>query len=824
MKKKAIIIFLFLIFCLKVQAAESDLQISEIMYDVSGVDSGHEWLEIFNTGSDLVVASSTWRFFDSSNHAINLYQGSSTIGVNDYFILADNAENFLIDYPDYQGTLFDTVMSLPNSSSTMSLSFDGGQTQSIQTFYDSSWGANGNGYSLEKLNDNWQEACLLEGSPGQANQECIVEDPPEGEEPVINHWAQIVISEFLPNPQGSDDSEWIELYNLGPEVVDISGFILGDDSSRRFTLDSDSNLDLVMSPNSYLVVYKNVSGISLNNSGTDSVRLYNPDNILQEKVEYSGPALEDRSYARSDNGFVWTKMPTPGSDNQIVENQAPIAQISASGDFKVSQKILFSGEYSSDPENEDLDYHWEFGDGESSTRSSIKHAYNTAGSFTVTLVVTDSEGAYDSASYQLTIEPDIQPDESNKKSDQADTKSDIVIPVVPENLAEDDLIISEFLPNPKGSDDSEWIELYNASSKNIDLSFWQLDDQEGGSKPYQFSSTTIAANSFLVVSRSESKITLNNSSDQVRLIRPDGKVWQTVNYEKVPEDKSYSWDMENSEWFVSDPSPEAFNIKKEEAQVVYLVSEINSLEKNQEILTQGVVLNSPDKNTKSIYLADFDGQNINFDNLAEIYNYYKTWPAISKGDLVTVAGQVSKLDDLPRIKIKSDQDIWSNDQNIKIGKPDIIGPDEVDGDFVGNFLSVKGVVVKKSGKNIYLASDVSSDPTVRVYASFSLADLDIKKRSEVLASGILSETDTSFKLVPLSIDDLMVSQEVLGEKIVSENQEIEISSSTNQAVIENRGEGIKNILIFLVVGVFILGLIFFIKKKRASGLTERSQI
>ena len=49
------------------------------------------------------------------------------------------------------------------------------------------------------------------------------------------------------------------------------------------------------------------------------------------------------------------------------------------------------------------------------------------------------------------------------------------------------VIISEFMPNPEGDDsENEWVELYNAGDKTIDISNWFLDNREGGVKPFQF--------------------------------------------------------------------------------------------------------------------------------------------------------------------------------------------------------------------------------------------------------------------------------------------------------------------------------------------------
>ena len=818
MKRKAIFYLLFFVLASSAQAAETDLLVSEIMYDVSGADSGHEWLEFYNSGTESLTASSTWRFFDGSNHSLNLFYGSSSVAGNEFFILADNAENFLADYPNFSGTVFDTVMSLPNSSSNLALSFDSGLSYPVLVNYDSSWGGV-DGLSLEKIelnqnneSDNWQESFVEGGTPGQVNSTSTVDIPPE-ENLSEEAWSQIIISEFLPNPEGSDDNEWIELYNSGPETVSLISFALQDNSARRFVLDQDTDLDLSVLANQYLVLYKEVTGISLNNSGGDAVKLYNPNNELQETVEYSD-AIEGRSYARQENIFIWTKAPTPGQANQFVFNQAPTAQIIVEGgDFLPGEKISFSAESSSDPEGGDLDYWWNFGDGQTSSKKTIKHAFDNLGSYIIYLEVLDSEGASDRAEFNISIQQVEEVVEEKKEVEKETGPVEI-------NLVVDDLIISEFIPNPIGSDDNEWIELYNASENSIDLSAWQLDDAEGGSKPYKFSTSTIAAKSFLVVPRQDSKIGLNNSSDAVRLLTPNDEVWQEVVYEKIPEGQSYAWDFENNEWFFSEqPSPGKENriLENNEpslaAQQMYFVADVAELEKKQKILLQGVAINDTKFPTRSLYLADRSQEQIYYTNLVEVYSYYKDFPEIKSGQIVTVSGEISSVDDLPRVKIKSAEDVVLNDMKLELPQVEIIEVDDLDEDSLGGLVAVRGMVVKKSGKNIYLASEAEEEYSLRIYTTFSTSDLEIKKGSEVIASGILSDTDNGFKLEPFRIEDVWVSQEVLGEKIEDQIETTEISTSTNEVIVTSRKNSIRKILIFLLGASFIVGLVYFLKKK-----------
>jgi hypothetical protein len=245
------------------------------------------------------------------------------------------------------------------------------------------------------------------------------------------------------------------------------------------------------------------------------------------------------------------------------------------------------------------------------------------------------------------------------------------------------------------------------------------------------------------------------------------------------------------------------------------------MSKGDELLVQGVIINSSDKDSRSIYLADFDGSYINFDNLVEVYSYYKDFPELKSGEVVTVEGEVSRAGALPRVKIKKAEQVWSTEQVIEFGELDILSPDDLDEDFVGSYLSVKGVVVKKSGKSIYLASDIEEEYNVRVYTKFSTKELEIKKGSEVLATGILSEADSGLKLEPFSINNILVSKEVLGEKIVAQENNADIVTTTNQVVeIPQKNQG-KNIIIFVVVAVILATIAYFFKKRKSQEFFDK---
>ena len=160
-----------------------DLVVNEIMYNLEGTDDKHEWIEIYNnSGHEIVLTggSDGWKFNDGadSNHRLNepATNGSMVMAVGGYAILADDADTFLTDHSGFSSNVIDTVMDLKNSTSTIKIIAPDGMVIDEVTYYNS-WGANGNGKTLERKsavgssNDsqNWAESSANGGTPGAAN-------------------------------------------------------------------------------------------------------------------------------------------------------------------------------------------------------------------------------------------------------------------------------------------------------------------------------------------------------------------------------------------------------------------------------------------------------------------------------------------------------------------------------------------------------------------------------------------------------------------------------------------------------------------------------
>ena len=145
--KKILLSFLLLFVLLTPASASGAVLITEIMYDLEGADSGHEWIEITNTGSGAVNVGA-WRLFENGvNHKLTLFAGSSAVlQAGQSAIIADKPDNFVARYPEVT-PVFDSAFSLSNETETLMLKNAAG-TVVDQVTYRSSLGAKGDGASL----------------------------------------------------------------------------------------------------------------------------------------------------------------------------------------------------------------------------------------------------------------------------------------------------------------------------------------------------------------------------------------------------------------------------------------------------------------------------------------------------------------------------------------------------------------------------------------------------------------------------------------------------------------------------------------------------
>lgn len=94
--------------------------------------------------------------------------------------------------------------------------------------------------------------------------------------------------------------------------------------------------------------------------------------------------------------------------NIVPTNAAPVANAGGPYSGAEGSPITFDGTGSTDPDNDIVSYAWDFGDGESGSGATVEHTYANSGTYTVTLVVTDDDGAPDDATALVTV-ADVAP-------------------------------------------------------------------------------------------------------------------------------------------------------------------------------------------------------------------------------------------------------------------------------------------------------------------------------------------------------------------------------------------------------------------------------
>ena len=102
------------------------------------------------------------------------------------------------------------------------------------------------------------------------------------------------------------------------------------------------------------------------------------------------------------------------------------------------------------------------------------------------------------------------------------------------------VFINEWLPNPNGVDTkAEFIELFNNGDVSVSLGGWTI--KTTGKKAFSLGGRTIAARGYLVLNRTETKLSLKNNGESVFLYDAAGRLVDQSSYiGAAPSGKSFS--------------------------------------------------------------------------------------------------------------------------------------------------------------------------------------------------------------------------------------------------------------------------------------------
>ena len=591
---------------------------------------------------------------------------------------------------------------------------------------------------------------------------------------------EVVINEIM-----WDEKEYLELYNPTESAIDISGWKItagdgGTDDDVEVIIDSGAVIQaggyylIEDSPDSTSVSEDEVDAMTLNNSG-EIIQLFDGDPSsaqLIDKANQDGPWFAGKntsqgvSMERKDppgdgskeenwytsTGQVGNRYGTPGQANSpLPVNQSPQAQAGQDQTAYPGQTIVFDGSDSQDPDGTIESYQWDFGDGNSDSGITVEHSYTESGTYTVTLTVTDNEGAEDSDTLKVTV-----------------------------NSLSGEIIINEFLPNPEGTDsEGEWIEIKNGGLTSVDLSGWQLDDSEEGSSPYLIpEGVSIEAGQYLVFYRQETGIALNNDGDSVRLLYPNGKEASSLSYsEYAKEGISYARDSKGNWFWTTTPTPGEENVitsaeddekeidnkeseeKTEEGESKdnpkeLSISEVREEEKGVWVKTKGIVTCPPGilSGSTIFYIQDEKAG-------IKIYFSQEGLLQIELGDEVEVIGKVSEARGEKKINLSQGEDVIVLGSK-KVPQPQLVKTGEIGENLEGKLVIISGKIVSTHG-SVFYVDDGSGKIKVYIKKSTGIEKPEMHKGDEVTITGIVSEAYDSYRILPRFQDDVRLGK-VLG--------------------------------------------------------------
>jgi len=589
----------------------ANILINEIAWMGTEASGNDEWLELFNNSTGEINLGG-WKIeANDGSPKINL---DGIIPANGYFLLERTDDDSV---PDILADQFYTG-SLSNAGEWLKLyDADNNLIDEINAATDNGWpgGDNDTKQTLERTDGtSWQTSLEPGGTPKSANsitnltEEPIMKNEDETNNPNLTtetmidssvEKKDIVINEIFSNPLGIDinGEEFIEIKNNSRKIIDITGWKIKNYGKQEYILPS-----FILTPNSIIIFYRTKTNLALRND-QEKITLYSTSNRIIDQVEYKSLAPENQSYQRNNDGqYFWAEI-SPKKENDFKNITLPTALISGPTAANVGEIITFDASDSFDLENRKLKFSWDFGNGRIAQGIFGRQIYLKPDTYEIILTASADESASSTTKLKIKISgPETIPTEpttTTATSTPVVTDNNFTIPFI---------FISEFLPNPSGSDDEgEFIEIFSQNDTLVNLGGWQIDDADGGSKPYIIpANTIIKPGQYLAFFRPETKIALNNSDEAVRLFAPDGTMIDYTDYETSKEGVSFVLD-EQFNWQLSQtPTPNEINI-------LDIVEDENKNEEEDEnstkpvgkvlgVVTKDMVINSEPKN-KTKYLV-----------------------------------------------------------------------------------------------------------------------------------------------------------------------------------------------------------------------------
>ncbi len=339
------------------------------------------------------------------------------------------------------------------------------------------------------------------------------------------------------------------------------------------------------------------------------------------------------------------------------------------------------------------------------------------------------------------------------------------------------LRLSEIYPNTTGGDlMEEFIEIENFGSEPVPLDGWVLTD--AGEKKFSFSTTSkILPYHFLTLSRAETRIALNNTSDTVTLFAPDGSLIDSQTYESPPKGSSYVLIESLWNWTTNITPDEPNSVTTDEVDEPARVATASTYRKGVKAVSswiEGVVLVGPGVFGKQIfYLMTKTGG-------LQIYKYDGDFPDMEAGDQISVSGTFTESRGERRLKIGSSDEILITGSGEPIDSESIELASLSEADH-GRLVTVTGTVVSRTGKKIVLESN-GVQLTIRVADGTSIDAATFARGAEMEVTGLVVATNKTITLLPRKEDDVVLTPPPIAEQTIITATGKETRNSTDRSI------------------------------------------
>ncbi len=566
---------------------------------------------------------------------------------------------------------------------------------------------------------------------------------------------KIVINEIYPNPDGVDfNNEFIELKNIGGAELDIEGWVIKNTTNIYKVAREDFNITII-SAGGFFLLPRSITNIALNNNG-DKIEVYSKEEKKIDSVSYNGFAGEGNSYIREDSGRRWTAAITEGNENFfIAPNSAPIAAAEFNGvkEAAIGEEIIFDGSDSFDPDGDSISYLWEISDGAKEEGIIFRKKFFSPGEYKVGLKVTDKFNNFGTVLAKIKVIDNSILDGISLAANESEPMS--------YKGAYENIFICEALPNPEGADgNNEWIKLCNRENYNINLGGWIIDDKDGGSNPYYIpEDVIIGAKNYFTLSKDKTGIALNNDTDEIRLLSPDGNIKDEVEYKSAKDGEVINFKTETGmDGKVSD----ALGVNQKVEWGKFKDCEGTGISVEGSVSVRPEILSA-----QEFYIT-------NGVSGLKVYCFKKDFPELERGDIVSVSGDL-KYKDGWQLAVNGADDIAI----LSYGHPPLarkLKCDSVKKEDVYSLVMVEGDIVKKDGQAIYL-DDGTGEIKIYIREATDISGKGMTSGKKLSAIGILDYLNNEFRILPRDQEDLICEDS--GEGEISDKAEIITADSDN---------------------------------------------